>query len=801
MFLAVPSGGQEYPNGLSIDSVDPQADAVIIARMRERMDSIHMTQHRPTVALVLSGGGAKGSAHVGVIRYLEEQGIPVDMICGTSMGGLVGGIASLGYNSAFMDSLLRNQDWGVTLTDKIDPSYFSYTRKRYKETYVVSIPFHYAKRDFQSRIDEQVQYYGTGSRTPFGENNFASSLPSGYVYGFNVNNLLSSLSVGYQDNMTFDKLPIPYFCVAADMVSLRAKNWSSGSVKEAMRSTMSIPVMFKPVRSRGTILVDGGTRNNFPVDIARAMGADIVIGVDLSDQERSYSLVNNLGDIVMQFVSMLGKTTFDKNVGETDVFIKPVLTGYNMLSFTPEAIDTMIHRGYVAARLKAEELAEVKELTKGAVTTLQGPPAVDINKTPVTVQSVEFQGLTNAESRLLQRKIKIKAGETVDKARMDHVMSMLQATGSFSQVTYSILGREEPYSLVFDCAKGPRHQFGMGIRFDTEEWPAFLFNVGFNAYKLSGFKMDIDAKVGRNQRFGIRTALDLTWLPTINLEASVRNVSSTLYTQLDKVGSEARWWGHTEKVYLSNMSWSFVDFKAGAQYRQFFLPYGTTYGASVYDISYDLATGAYLGFFGTGAIYSYDRSYYPTRGTNFVFGYDYDFKKIGVDNFTPLQTAYVNYSAVWPITSWLALVPDAHARVLLGSPSKPDDMSPVDPAYSIAHQNYVGGFLADRYIDGQLPFIGFGDVYQAGTYAFTAGLGLRLRFGRHIFATATGGYFREANTVVDFLDSFEPTLLGAGFELGYTTPIGPIKVLGTWSDRFHSLKNDTGLYISFGFDF
>ena len=321
------------------------------------------------------------------------------------------------------------------------------------------------------------------------------------------------------------------------MVSLKAKNWSSGSIKDAMRSTMSIPVLFKPVRSKGTILTDGGTRNNFPVDLARAMGADIVIGVDLSDQDRAFSQVNNLGDIVMQFVTMLGKNTFDKNVGETDVFIKPVLTGYNMLSFTPEAIDTMINRGYVAARLKAEEIAEIKGLTKDAVTTLQGPPAVDIGRTPVLIENVDFKGLTKSEARMLQRKIKFKPGGKISKTSMEHMMSIIEATGSFSSVTYSVLGQNEPFSLLFDCVRGPRNQFGMGVRLDTEEWPSFIFNLGLNAHKLSGFKLDMDAKVGRNQKFGMRAALDLSWMPTINLEASVRNISSTLSTDLNRVES------------------------------------------------------------------------------------------------------------------------------------------------------------------------------------------------------------------------------------------------------------------------
>ncbi|MBO4566728.1 MAG: patatin-like phospholipase family protein [Bacteroidales bacterium] len=801
LLLAVPAPAQEYENGLSIDSIDPAGDAAAIARMRARMDSIHRTQHRPTIGLVLSGGGAKGSAHAGVIRYLEELEIPVDMICGTSMGGLVGGIAALGYDAHFMDSLLRVQDWNIMLSDQIAPSYYSYARKIYRETYQFAVPLFYAKRDFQSRIDEQFRYYDDGARLNIGQNNLANSLPSGYVAGFNVNNLFSSVAVGYEDRMNFDELPVPYFCVAADMVTLKSKNWSYGSVKDAMRSTMSIPGLFKPVRTDGMILVDGGVRNNFPVDIARAMGVDIVIGVDLTDADPSYSQVNNLLDIIMQFATMLGRNVYSRNVGGTDVFIKPQLDGYNMLSFTPAAIDTMIHRGYIAAKAKDAELREVKSLVGAAKHTLQAPRATDIGTRPVRIYSIEFRGLSNAESRILQRKINIKAGSFVDKEIMQHLTSIIQATGCFSSVTYSILGKEEPYRLVFDCVKGPRHRFGASVRFDTEEWASFLFNVGLNAYKLSGFKLDLDAKVGRNQFASARGALDLSWLPTINLDARIDNVSSSLYTQIHGAGSEARWWGHRERLYLSNIKWTMVDFNIGAQYRYYRLSPRSSYGYET-SIRYpDLINGSYVGAFVKGTVYTQDRLYYPSHGARITFGYDYDFLKPGVEYSTPLHTAYFNMNFVMPLGERFAIVPDMHLRALMGSPTSPSLLGGADPTYSLAHQNYVGGVIGGRYIEGQMPFIGLGNVYQAGPYAAVMNVGARLRVGERLYFTATGGYFREAETPREFISSPLPTLWGAGFEVAYNTKAGPVRVLGTWSDRMRDFSQDAGLYISFGFDF
>ena len=260
------------------------------------MEVIRNTEHRPTVALVLSGGGAKGAAQVGALKYLEEIGMPVDFVCGTSIGGMLGGMYAVGYDSGTLEELFRNQDWDVMLSDYVAPSYIPYSTKMYNSRYVVSIPFDTAREVLDSRLPE-----GPGYR----RQTFLGSLPSGFAYGFNVNNLISSLTVGWQDSLSFARLPVPFVCVATDVVSGKAKNWSGGSLNEAMRSTMSIPGLFEPVRSKGMVLVDGGTRNNFPTDIARAAGADYIIGIDLSDSKPGYDEVNNIVDIVWQFIDML----------------------------------------------------------------------------------------------------------------------------------------------------------------------------------------------------------------------------------------------------------------------------------------------------------------------------------------------------------------------------------------------------------------------------------------------------------------------------------------------------------------
>ena len=278
-------------NGQSWSVLDAPGDKENIAAIKARLDEVR--KRRPTVALVLSGGGAKGAAHVGAMHYLDSLGVPVDLVVGTSIGGLVGGMYAIGYDVDLVDSLFVNMDWNMALSDKLPRKYVTYSERRYREKYLLSIPFYYKSSDFREKRESDARFAVDTRReelhlgaddgadaTKLIRENLLGSLPSGFVFGQNVNNLISSLTVGYQDSISFASLPKPFVCVASDLVSGKAKVWYSGKLNTALRSTMSIPGLFAPVKTGGMVLVDGGMRNNYPTDIARQLGADFIIGID-----------------------------------------------------------------------------------------------------------------------------------------------------------------------------------------------------------------------------------------------------------------------------------------------------------------------------------------------------------------------------------------------------------------------------------------------------------------------------------------------------------------------------------------
>ncbi|MBR2608933.1 MAG: patatin-like phospholipase family protein, partial [Bacteroidales bacterium] len=427
-------------------SVDPKGDSIAVNRMRERMAEIRKV--RPTVALVLSGGGAKGTAHVSVIKYIEELGIPVDMVLGTSMGGLIGGLYALGYSPEEMDTIVRNMDWNWVMSDKLSREYITYTDMKYKEKYLISIPFYYERDYYKMKLasehalddvrKHEILHIGADNEdgADFLKHNLLGSLPSAYIEGQNVSNLISSLTIGYQDSIDFQTLPIPYVCIATDMVSGKAKVWHSGKINDAMRSTMSIPGVFAPVKTQGMVLVDGGLRDNYPTALAREMGADIIIGVDLSQAKRTYMDVNNIGDIIVQGLDMLGRDVFEVNVQIPDVKIKPWLPEFNSLSFSTEAVDTIMARGWQAAKAQDSLLRDVARRTEEDYVSVRKPKAFDFHSDSLVIADVDVRGVLPREKAMLKNRLHLKFGQKISKGDLEHIVAQIYSTQAYDYVTY-----------------------------------------------------------------------------------------------------------------------------------------------------------------------------------------------------------------------------------------------------------------------------------------------------------------------------------------------------------------------------
>ena len=771
-------------------SVNPKEDSIAVVQMRQRMDEIR--KYRPTVALVLGGGGGKGAAQIGVMGCIESLGIPVDMVLGTSMGGLIGGLYALGYTTDEIESLTRNMDWGWVYSAKLSREYISYTDMKDKEKYMLSIPFYYEKDYYRMKLADENRFDDVmrqdilhiGADNENGgdliKNNLLGSLPSAYIYGQNVSNLISSLTIGYQDSIDFKQLPKPFVCIASDMVSGKAKIWHSGKLNDAMRSTMSIPGVFAPVRTQGMVLVDGGLRDNYPTALARDMGADIIIGVDLSQKAKTYVQINNIADILGQGVEMLMMDALETNLQIPDVKIKPSLPEFNMMSFTPTAIDTIIVRGREAAMAQDSLLRIVAQKTAGKYVQAQKRKAYDFHSDSLVIADVEIKGVLPREQALLMDRLDLKFGQKISRDDLDHIVAQIYGTQAYDSVTYELLGDSQPFKLVLNCKKGPIHQFGLGVRVDTEEIVSVLLNLGYNAHKMYGHSVDYTVKISTNPYMTLKWSYDAPKIPTLNASATLRVTDMNALKFGDNKLS-LNFLHSRQEIYMSNIKWRWFDIKAGIRNDVFNIK-NVKSEQIIGDYDFSQLSNDFVSLFMDARSETFDDGYFPTRG--FTAGASYAWTFLGlpakINNF---HTVTAEAKTVIRGGEVFAALPYFNARALFG----------VD--IPVAYFNAMGGSLAARYVDQQIPFMGITNLSAMKSILTVYGLDLRFRLARNHYLTGVINYARDCDNFRDYTKGLG--YFGAGVEYAFDTIFGPIKGNVHWSN----MTKKAGVYLSAGFNF
>ena len=777
-------------NGLVMPSVDPVADSLAIASVRARMDSIR--RHRPTVAVILGGGGARGMAHIGMLKYMEQLGIPVDLVGGTSMGGLVAGLYSLGYDAPYLDSLVRAIDWTVMMSDKVPDSYQSYKRRKYNERFALTIPFHYEEEDALSRLRREMDLDKALGQTETRSADMASEvslklgmgLPDGFLFGYNVRNTLSSVSVGYQDSLAFDNLPIPFFCVATDMFTMSEKNWTSGSLVDAMRSTMSIPFYFRPVRTQGMVLSDGGTRNNFPVDVAKAMGADIVIGSEMP-VDRKLTELGSAASLLMQNITMMSSDAARVNRPRTRILLQHELPGYNMLSFDKESVDNIIRMGYELAEAHKDEFEEIAREVGARPRKLNNARAIDLGKEKIVVGAIGVEGISPEERKLLLGSRFMPKGGLYGRKEIEALISYLYGTKAFESVTYRISGSEAPYTLIFDCQKGQTNEFGVGVHLDNDEIVYASAFLGLGTRKLSGPRLLSEIKIGNYPVLNVegsykpKNALPIVGIGLLNKYVQENGASISyheLYSRLNLFIEDARFVYGRTRLGLS------ADFT----------PFYSMIADEGHFKNWDLKSN-WLSAFADIRLDTFNDGYFPTRGFRLDLNARYMFRGYRkgwseeASGFLPKYFIGLSSLSAALTAGRFTFLP----LLYFGYTSA--TMSIVHPT----HMMSVGGLAAGRYVDYQIPFIGItrGMRNHYG-YLLSPQLNLQFQLNHNSYLTARSGLLLDSPSSFIGVFSMESNDYAFGLEFDRKTVAGPLRVGFSWSERNHF-----GGYFSFGYDF
>lgn len=709
---------------------------------------------RKKVGVVLSGGGAKGVAHIGVLKVLEEAGIPIDYISGTSMGAIVGGLYAVGYSAKALDSMVRVQNWPFLLSDKVYRYDLPFSEKEVNEKYLISFSFS-QKRGLK--------------------------VPDGFVSGQNIYNLFSDLTVGYHDSISFRDLPIPFACVSANMVNGEEVIMDSGILPLAMRASMAIPGAFAPVVTDSMVLVDGGIFNNFPVDVAKDMGAEITIGVDLSTGLKNQKGLNNIMGIVDQLTSFMGRKNYEKNKAAVDLYLNPDLKGYTAASFNAEAIDTMILRGERIARANWDKIMALKKQIglEQDENASPHPENAFLQTDTLLIGKIFIEEVKEKDEKWIRRQLGIREFSVITLDDLHKAIAFLYGTGAFSNVSYALNG-DQIYDLTLRLKAKPSSSLNLGFRFDSEEMASILLNTTLSHRTLKGSRLSLTGRLNKNPYVLVDYSFGSTFLRKLGVSYMYKYNDINLYDHGSKIDNVTFSY-HRGDVNLSDIYLRNFKFQIGLRYEYF------KYKSILYNSDYlpeRPASKGFASYYASAHVDTYDKKYYPDKGVSFKAEYSlYTDNMVNYDGRTPFSALTADFEPTVRLTRRVYLMPAIYGRVLIGK----DVPAP--------YLNCMGGEISGRYISQQLPFYGIHNLELFDNSVLVGRLALRYRLGRKHYLIFTGNYAKQADNFFDLLDGDD--IWGGGIGYAYNSLIGPISVTFDTSNWDKSL----GFYFNLGFYF
>jgi len=702
---------------------------------------------RKKVGVVLSGGGAKGMAHIGVLKVLERAGIPVDIITGTSMGSIVGGLYAIGYNAQALDSLVRNQDWSYVITDKESMHNQSLSDRKKQYTYL----------------------FTTGRAIGKGQNS-----SGGIIKGKNLAELFQQLCTGYTDSIDFSKdLPIPFACVATDIMDNTEIVFHSGRLPQAMRASMAIPAAFAPVRMGNRVLVDGGLRNNYPVDVAREMGADIVIGVTLTGKPKTAEDITNTMSIVGQIIDVNCVNKYKENIANTDLHMNVNSHGYSTASFSAEAIDSLIRYGEEEAMKHWDQIMALKQqigINDDFKPEILHPLRPKVLTERQHVTGFVFENMTPQAERFLKQKFHLNKIDSIDAQLEQELTTSMRVDLFYNTADCRLVPDGDGVKVILSASSRKSVMLHAGVRFDTEEYVAL--QLGLEVPFNTSIPTNTDITIRLGKRMMARAAM------TIHPRSFTRPTLSYTFYRNDM---DLYFEGERDYTILFNQSqaefapinfdWKHFNIKMGLRWD--YMHYRSQLGrGTMKDFSLDNEH-----FYSYRAQMNYnseDNWIFPTRGTRFKAEYAYL-----TDDFTQLEDkpgmseVSANWRTSFTIGSRFTLQPMLYGRLLFGSTIPP------------VFRNIIGGNWFGHYIEQQMPFAGIGHMEYADQHLVAVQLQAQQRIGKNNYFLFRVVGAQKAGEVKNLLDT--RTLLGGQLAYYYNTMFGPLGASIGYSNHTNSV--------------
>lgn len=701
---------------------------------------------RPTIGLTLSGGAAKGLAHIGVLKVLEEEGIYVDLITGNSMGALMGALYAMGYTPEEMEKIALETDWMDLFGEKIDRQYISIENKERIDRYAVRM---------------KIEGF---SIKPF----------PGILSGRKIHSLLSRLSWPANFYEDFKDLPRPFLCIATDIETGEAVVLTKGSLADAARASMAIPGAFAPFEIDGRLLVDGMLVRNFPGEDAIEMGAEILIGSDVGSEPMKLVNIRSLFDILNQSLVLAHLAERRKQLAISDILILPDVEEFGTLSFGNA--EKIIKRGEEAAREQIEAIRALADSLK-AWENPPPPPPVDLER-PMHICGIRVTGSQSGQNESIKDFLCIDTPCDVTAGKLAKEIDRLYGLGGFELITYQFDKTQGCNILEVKVKEETENLLYAGFHYDTESRTAVLLNMSFKRF-LSGYS-DLEIDLLMSDRVRFTTQYDL--------QGGTKNRIALRY-YLDFISDHIDTYNRDHLVERFDL----YDLRVGlfteyAFSKYFFWDAGligewSQTSPNITPPEFENEWTRLIMLAADIRLDNLNRGWFPEKGIQLKLRTEFaDFEDFNSDLFSRFTG---NLLTRLPVTSHFSL----GTRLMFGSAK--------GEGIPIHYRYYLGGFHSPVTFHGRrnVNFFGYKRQELSGEHAFIAGIDLQFKINSILYLILHGN---AGNAVDGWDDLFEEEFFayGGGLTVGIATPMGPVE-----TSIAHSDWHDFSMFFSAGYRF
>ena len=685
---------------------------------------------RPKVAVILSGGGAKGFAHIGVLKVLEEEGIPIDIIVGTSMGGIIGGLYSIGYCANDLQQMALSQNWTELLSDNISRMDLDRISRINRQRYVLTLPMSDGEK---------------------------SSLQGGLIKGHNILNLFCGLTSGTPEYAKFSEFPISFACIGTDLLTGEEVLLDDGFLPAAMYATMAIPGIFMPAEYDGHLLIDGGVVNNFPSDIAKRMGADIIIGVDVSAEMQLKDNIT-INTVMGQMISFFTFKKNSENRALCDLLICPDVSDYNMMSFYNSSIDSLINRGVISATKAIDKIREIRSENKlypGKVSTEL------ITQKEWVIRDISLSGKYSTPEISLRENLKLEIPGSYTYNDIVKSINSLYGTNNYKRIYFNLDGNKTERNLNIILEEGKSWDINVGLRINSRSATSIVLNSTRKDLSRTLDVMSFTADISSSP--GINILLESNKGPKYSF--MIEGFYKNMRIQPDRNRSYRAdfFYASAELFFPHKVSGSLT---AGIGIKEDYI-----HGKFNSMIDDDLVTVEpqefATSFVGYSSFDNLDDYYFPGRGSEIYSEISF----VGDERFQDLYPILlIKMRNIIRLNNSFSLLINLYNRTLF-SERTPGHLG-----------NTIGGHDYEIMLDRQLPFFGLPAFTPTNRFTCIAAAGLRINIEKRHFVTFYSNYLLHNNELSHFND-YE-TAWGGGLVYAYKSKIGPLEMMLGYSDKY-----------------